>query len=301
MFSPARLSIRSAIAVFPICVLCALALACSAREPVPAAQRGPVERAPWRLRVLTYNIHHGEGVDGRFDLERIAGVISKRRPDLVALQEVDVKTRRSGGVDQAAELARLTGMNVSFGKAIDYQGGEYGQAVLSRFPIHQFRTHRLPGEPQTEQRIAVEAVVYAWPSGPAVRFIGTHLHHLPDESNRVRQAEEINRLFASDGDEMPAILCGDFNAEWSSETMRRLLARWKDSEGMPHGPSPTEIIGEALKPKPTWPAPEPRKRIDYVLVRPTIKSWHAEGVLVVPERVASDHLPVVAALKWIGR
>src|ERR1700724_2661395 len=83
------------------------------------------------LRVLTYNIHHGEGTDGRFDLSRLARVMKSVQPDVIALQEVDRGTERSGGVDQLAELARLTDMHAEFGKAMDYSGGGYGVAWLS--------------------------------------------------------------------------------------------------------------------------------------------------------------------------
>jgi len=81
---------------------------------------------------MTYNIHHGRGADGEINLERIAEVITRAKPDLVALQEVDVKTRRSGGVDQAAKLGELTGMSHFFAEAMPFQGGGYGNAVLSR-------------------------------------------------------------------------------------------------------------------------------------------------------------------------
>jgi len=78
--------------------------------------------------VLTYNIHHGEGVDGKLDLVRIAKVIQEVEPDIVALQEVDQNAGRSGQVDQAAELGRLTKMRSVFGGNIALQGGEYGNA-----------------------------------------------------------------------------------------------------------------------------------------------------------------------------
>lgn len=239
--------------------------------------------APTRLRVLTYNIHHGEGVDGRLDLERIARVITDQQPDLVAVQEVDVNTRRTGGVDQAAELARLTGMHVAFGKAIDYQGGAYGQAILSRYKIEHFRTHTLPGDPASEQRIAVEATVRPTRDGPVVRFIGTHLHHLPPEANRLRQAAELNRLFVSDSEAPPTILAGDLNAEPASETIALLLARWRDAAE----PGPRQL---------TYPANEPRKRIDYILLRPL--GWRVLDTRVIPETVASDHAPVLAVVEW---
>src|SRR5215510_13900586 len=80
---------------------------------------------PSEIRVLTYNIHHGEGTDGKVDLPRIANVIKSVSPDIIALQEVDQGTARAGGIDQPAELARLTGMEVVFGRNIDYQGGGF--------------------------------------------------------------------------------------------------------------------------------------------------------------------------------
>jgi len=97
-----------------------------------------------RLRVLSYNIHHGEGVDHKLDLQRIAGVIKSVNPDLVALQEVDKGTQRANRVDQPVELARLTGMKVVFGGNIRYEGGDYGNAVLSRLPIKRHKNHLLP-------------------------------------------------------------------------------------------------------------------------------------------------------------
>jgi endonuclease/exonuclease/phosphatase family metal-dependent hydrolase len=118
----------------------------------------PVSADKATLRVLCYNIHHGEGTDGKVDLPRLARVIHAAMPDFVALQEVDRNVRRSGSVDQSAELAKLTGLHGAFAKAIDYDGGEYGQAILSRFPIERLTIHHLPGEPEREQRIAAEVL-----------------------------------------------------------------------------------------------------------------------------------------------
>src|SRR4030095_13030808 len=109
------------------CLVFALAFAL-----LPTACRN--KTPPTSLRLVTYNIHHGEGNDGSIDLPRLAHVTQSLHPDLVALQEVDIKTARTGQVDQAAELARLTGMHYVFGKAIDFDGGQYGNVVLSRYP-----------------------------------------------------------------------------------------------------------------------------------------------------------------------
>ena len=100
------------------------------------------------IRVLSYNIHHGEGLDGKLDLERIARVIKSASPDLVSLQEVDNRTTRSKGVDQAKELARLTGMKYAYGPSMDFDGGKYGNAILTKFILAESTTIPLPGDPR---------------------------------------------------------------------------------------------------------------------------------------------------------
>ena len=87
------------------------------------------------INVVSYNIKHGAGMDGRLDLSRSANVLEALKPDLVALQEIDNTCTRSGGKNQAAELGKALGMHHAFGKFMDFQGGEYGLAVLSRYPI----------------------------------------------------------------------------------------------------------------------------------------------------------------------
>ena len=84
------------------------------------------------MKVMTYNIHHGEGTDGVIDLPRIAGVIRAVNPQIVLLQDVDRGTRRAGEVDQAEELAKLLGWHHVFGEAMPLEGGSYGEAVPQR-------------------------------------------------------------------------------------------------------------------------------------------------------------------------
>jgi len=251
-------------------ILLATALVCTAGH---AAE-------PLRLRVLTYNIHHGEGTDGRFDLDRIAGVIKGLRPDLVALQEVDNKTRRASGVDQAAELGKRTGMHVVFGKAMDYAGGEYGEAVLSRFPFTSSKNHALPFTPGREPRAAIEVRVRPVEDGPEIRFIGTHLEHA-DEALRLAQAQRLNELFAG-GDPSPTILAGDLNAVPGSPPMKALLEHFQPAD--------------PKAPKPTFPSETPRRKIDYVLLRPP-NAWRVTTCQVPEEPVASDHAPLLAEVE----
>src|SRR5258708_24205877 len=110
------------------------------------------QTVPGTLRVLTYNIHHGEGTDGRFDLWRLAEVMKSVQPDVVALQEVDRGTERSSSVDQLAELERLTHMHAEFGKAMDFSGGSYGVARLCAWPLRRTGNPPPPGPPDRQPR-----------------------------------------------------------------------------------------------------------------------------------------------------
>ena len=248
----------------------AILLACI---PVGVFAADPVE-----VRVLTYNIHHGEGLDGKIDLERIARIIKNSKADLVALQEVDRNTKRSGGVDQAKELGRLTDMHYVFGKAIEYQGGEYGQAILSRWPISSHKVHTLPQRPAREQRIALVSVVESPIRG--LKFVSTHLDH-QIEAVRIEQAQALEANFDA-ARSLPSILAGDFNATPESETMKKLFQHWQDAA--------------ASHAAPTIPSENPTRRIDYVLLRPQ-GSWKVLGAEVLDEPIASDHRPVLLALQ----
>jgi endonuclease/exonuclease/phosphatase family metal-dependent hydrolase len=229
------------------------------------------------IRILAYNLHHGEGVDGKLDLERIAQVIRDSRADLVALQEVDVLAQRTGKIDQAAEYRRLTGLQGEFGKAIDFQGGAYGQVLLSRWPLSDFQVELLPNPRNREQRIAVSANVHP-PGWPVLRFIGVHLDATRTDEDRWLQAGQL--LTAFNGDH-PAILAGDFNDQPESRVMRRLLESWEDTA--------------AAHPLPTIPAENPRNRIDFILVRPR-GNWRVLRSEVLPEAVASDHRPLLTEI-----
>jgi len=223
------------------------------------------------LRVLCWNLHHGVGEDGKLDLQRIADVIKAAKPDLVALQEVDNQCARSGKVDQAAELARLTGLNGVFGKAMDFQGGGYGQAILSRHPIGETKVHALPGK--GEPRIAFEAIVTI--GEKTNRFVSVHLDL--DAAQRLEQARTLANILSTNQE--PVILCGDFNDGPSSPALKE--------------------ISHALKPVPkkppvlTCPAGKPTEEIDHMLVNQWVP---ASEMVVLPEAVASDHRPLLAEL-----
>ncbi len=113
-------------------------------------------------------------MDGRFDYERLANVIVSVTPDIVALQEVDRKTQRAGGIDQAVHLGELTGMNSAFGRAMYYSGGEYGEGILSRFPIFEAKGRHLPFTTGREPRAVLVARIQPDNGLPELIFAGTH-------------------------------------------------------------------------------------------------------------------------------
>ncbi len=239
---------------------------------------------PLTLRVLTYNIHHGEGTDGRFDLSRLATVMTSVHPDLVALQEVDEGTERTNGVKELSELARLTSLHPTFGKSMDYRGGEYGVAVLSRWPVLQTRNDPLPTPADREPRTALTVEVAVGDGGPHVGFTCTHLDQGRDPENRLAQVRYLNDRLARD-DGFAAILAGDLNARPDTPILEELQGRWANPP--------------AVDPSPIGPTGRPRLRVDYVLIRPAAR-WRVIESIIVDEPVASDHRPLLVVLEWTG-
>jgi len=236
------------------------------------AQVGSNQQRPC-LRVLTYNVHHCEGTDGEYDYDRIAGIINRLKPDIAALQEIDVKTKRASGADQAAILAELTGLNYTFGRAIDFDSGQYGLAILSRFEMRDVTNTPLPTQPGSEPRIAIAAHVTPDAGPGQVIIIDTHLCHRNNDVRKM-QTMRLNELVKPDNP-IPVILAGDFNARPTSEPMNVLLeSNWID-------------------------AVAPQSRIDYVLLRKD-DPWEIVNVEVIDEPVASDHDPVLVTLRWAG-
>ena len=259
----------------PVCVLVILQMMavtnCAAGQPI---------------RVLCYNIHYGQGTDGNYDIDRLAKVIQQTKPDLVALQEVDVGVKRSGRVHEAQRLADLTGMSVRYGPTQHYEGGLFGNAVLTRFDILDVQIHPLPytestAEKTTYPRGAI-AVTVRNPEGQTIRFVSTHFqHNVP--ADRADEAHAINRLFAKPDDTTPTILAGDMNATPDSEPVSILIEHWTNATDTP--------------PAATAPATNPKSRIDYVFFRPT-QCFRLISARVINESLASDHRPVFAELEF---
>lgn len=235
---------------------------------------------PFRIRVLCYNVHHGEGVDGKLDLQRIARVIESVSPDIVALQEVDRRTERTNRVDQPAELARLTKMRVLFEKNIDFQGGQYGNAVLSRLPVVKHKNEHLPSFNSGEQRGVLICELRIKSLDTSMLLLCTHLDHRADDRERLASAKRINELIAG-RPSVPAILAGDLNATRDSGVVATLSEKW-------------QIANEDELP--TIPVGEPNRQIDFILSRPPGR-WDTIEARVLDEAVASDHRAIFAVLE----
>lgn len=232
------------------------------------------------IRVLSYNIHHGAGTDGRLELERIAKVIRESEADIVALQEVDNACKRSQGVDQAEWLAKRLKMNHAFGANIELQGGHYGNAVLSRFKILDSKNHLLPNVKNGEQRgVLLASIEFRASQKPLVIF-ATHFDHRRDSKERIQSANAINAMLEDSNE--PRLLAGDFNAFRSSETIKTLEQKWRHT-------SAKELA--------TVPVSNPTRQIDFIFHR-LDSSWKIVETKVIDESVASDHRAILAVLEW---
>lgn len=262
-----------------------LLLACSATKPAdPApAPGGDTTAAPGAtLRVMSYNVHHCSPPSrpGVIDLAAIVRTIQAQRPDVVMLQEIDVHTGRSGSTShQARELASQLQMHAYFGKAIPHDGGAYGVALLSRYPLRDTLVHRLPTQEGTngEPRILAVATI-TLPTGQQIRLGCTHLDAQRAEVNRQLQAAEIVHLAANET--LPFVVGGDFNAEAGSPVIQQIDTHFK----------------RTCQPcAPTIPVVTPTKAIDFVTFAPASR-FRVLSHRVVAETYASDHRPVLTEL-----
>lgn len=239
--------------------------------------------APFDISILTYNIHHANppSREGLIDVEGIARVIREQAPDLVALQEVDVHTTRSGvTLDQAQAIAERAGMTAYFAKAIPYAGGEYGIAILSRYPVVDWKNIPLPldsttrGEPRTLAMATVKL-----PNGKQLVFACTHLDAQGADTNRQLQIRKILELTGQQS--LPVVIAGDFNAVPESNVMKQFDSRFTRTCHQDCGYTIPEV--------------NPNRTIDYIGFAPA-NAFRVKTHQVIDESYASDHRPVKAVL-----
>jgi len=237
------------------------------------------------IRVMSYNIHTGVGVDGVFDLERIARLITDYNIDIACLQEVDQGVERTDRVDTMKKLSELTGMYAAFGKAIPFQGGEYGNGILSRYPIITEQNHPYLFEQSGEHRALL--YVFVDYGHDTLLVMNTHLDHRPDDSERINSVEEILSI-ASKYEDMPMFLIGDINDTPGSKVVSKLKETIYDV---------WDEAGEGAGY--TFHTEDLNIRIDYIFY-PARHDTETAGIYFRPihsytiQTPASDHLPVVA-------
>lgn len=234
------------------------------------------------VKVLSFNIFHGATTKGDFNLDVLANVITKTNPDLVALQEVDFKTKRVKGYDLVTELGWRTKMAPLFGRAMYYDGGEYGEGILSKYSFLDTRNVALPFSPGNEPRAALEALV-CLPTNDTIAFVGTHLDHTNDETDRIAQAEKINQVFSKN--KYPTILAGDLNATPESKTINILEKVW----------TPSSDLSDPVF---TYPSDNPNKKIDYIMYYPNNR-WRVVETKIIQDTIASDHCAYFVILELL--
>lgn len=233
------------------------------------------------IKTMTYNIHHGNppaNTGGAIDLPSVASVISGADADLVALQEVDKNTTRSGNVNQAAVLANLTGMYYYFSRSIDYQGGEYGVAILSKYPIVESFRFQLPMAAGAGGEARSVAVIAVMVNGQKLYFACTHFDTV--EANRLLQAQAVADTVANYT--LPFVIGGDMNATPSSSAINILRSK------LYTGCTSCQFTASAVAPS---------KTIDYVLFNEAaLQQYYIKDYTAINEPLVSDHLPVKAVL-----
>jgi endonuclease/exonuclease/phosphatase family metal-dependent hydrolase len=267
---------------FLICIV--LLFSCGNRQIQNSVSGKTNADSTFDLRVLSYNIHHANPPSRPevIDVDAIASVIKKEQPHLVALQEVDVFTERSGKtLHQAEKLAEMTGMKAYFAKAIDYGGGEYGVAILSKFPMEAMKNTLLPtaketnGEPRT-----LATVVVTLPQGKKILFACTHLDAQKQDTNRLLQINRIVEILSQE--KLPVIIAGDFNSVDGTTIINTLDFYF----------TRTCITNCGF----TIPQINPTKTIDFIAYKPA-EAFNVIEHHIPDEKYASDHLPVASVLR----
>ncbi len=261
-----------------------------ARRAKPAVPQPRVQ-----LRVVTYNVHHCRGLDGKFAPDRIVRVLRDLDPDIVALQELESGRTRSRHEDQLAAIAEELGLRACFCPAIEQDGERYGHAILAREDVVLKKRARLPAGgrmfPEPREALAVTVKVL----DQEILVVGTHLGLAAAE-----RAAQIDHLVTPDWlggvpADQPAIFLGDLNLVPGGSLYRRLVAPWQQPNGVAtfrdvqaHAPSHV-----ACK---TFPSFLPVRTLDHIFVTPQFDVVHVHTPVNQLTRRASDHLPLVADL-----
>lgn len=224
------------------------------------------------VQVVSYNIRHGEGIDGKTNYQRIARHFTAQGADVVAVQEVDSATSRSNGADVLAELAECSGLYPTFAKAINFEGGAYGIGILSKEQPLAVHRISLPGREEARVLLMAEFSDYV--------FCCTHLSLTPEDQMAsipiiIDNVKNIRK---------PVIVAGDWNALPEDAFVKEMKREF--------------VLANDVN-QPTYPADKPDSLLDYIAVKmPKGAAVHAENFTVIADSVSSDHRPIAVQLKW---
>ena len=248
------------------------------------------------LKVGTYNI----GSARISNVDDIAKAIMALDVDVLSLNEVDNKTARSGKVDQAYEIAQRTGMYYAYGPTMDFEGGQYGIAILSKYPIVNQEVVKLPSDDQ-EPRIVLLAEIDVPQMESSLIYMNTHLDFNENHQLQFKQIRAINDLAVANNSQQTInhfttkvkILAGDFNDTYNAQTLAELYRYWD----LVATDNPYDMR--------SWPASNPSADLDHIFTNRG-QQWEIQDVTVyqgddlnIKWADTSDHVPVIATLKLI--
>jgi endonuclease/exonuclease/phosphatase family metal-dependent hydrolase len=249
-----------------------------------------VASAQWNsLRVMTYNVNRCIGTDGNINVERIARVIAGAEPDVIALQDLDDRRLRAGGIDQAQLLARYLEMKFHVHPSLFVEDECCGNAILTHLPLRRIKAAALPGladNPQLQPRGALWVAIEV--GGREIQLINTHLG-----LNQRERTAQLAALLGSDwlgaaACQEPVILCGDFNAQPSSVVYRQFTRRLRD----------VQTAAKSHRPLNTYPSCVPAFRVDHILISSDLEVGGIEVPSTELVHSASDHLPLLAEVRY---
>ncbi|MDM9625623.1 endonuclease/exonuclease/phosphatase family protein [Rhizobium sp. S152] len=232
------------------------------------------------LKILTYNVHSCVGTDRKIDPPRIAEVIAETGADIIALQELDVGRKRTGGVDQAHMIASLLKMEAHFHPALHVEEEQYGDAILTALPTRLMKAGPLPSIGELRGAIWVRAEI----DGMGVNILNTHLGLRG--TDRARQVAELlgrDWIGSPEFQSAPAIICGDLNAVPSSPAYKSIARQFRDVQ-----------LLSSVRAARTFPSRFPLLRLDHIFVSEGIGVERSQVVTTLLTRRASDHLPLLA-------
>lgn len=237
------------------------------------------------LSIMSYNIRHGEGMDGILDLSRAAAIIKAQAPDLCGLQEIDHYCSRTDSVGQTELLAQLTAMQGTFGKFMDYQGGEYGMATLSAKPLISTKVLQLPDGIYEPRSSIIHEVQLAKDCN--IVFANVHFDWINDAEGAASRLNQAKALVAYiDTMDKAVIITGDFNCTPDSPTMQFFYDN--GFEFATKGEDNLSFQGDD------------KGEIDHVIFRSTAsQKIKVKSIKLLEEPIVSDHRPLIAELEVV--